>query len=129
MTVALELCPALFFLAREPLPPWLGAAFVAFWAAAFALDAGLTASCGRLATYEQNLPFRAMAKRLGVRAAVFLQAAAEACLVVVLGYGFRGEVDSCSVGIISLVFGLGHASAWMCNRRFLGAVGRGAGRA
>ncbi|MDE1863028.1 MAG: hypothetical protein KGI33_08960 [Thaumarchaeota archaeon] len=100
---------------------------LAFWAVSFLLDAAITVSRRELVRYESNLLFRYLVGRFGVRISVAIQATLEAGLGLAISSVISYEIQTTSVGIISLVFGTAHLLAWHSNRRFLAGYELGSG--
>lgn len=94
-------------------------ASLAAWAACFFLDARITASFEGVARYESNIIFRTLAKRLGARRAVPVQALFEAVLVLAVASLVGSGNLLASAASVSEVFGLAHLLAWHSNKRFL----------
>ena len=101
------------------IPWWAQSLFFSLWAFSFFLDVKVTTECKNFLKYETNYFFRFFVRRFGTRKSIAFQILTETGLLVLSSYLFNFRFDVQSMGIVSMVFGLAHLTAWRSNKKFM----------
>lgn len=99
-------------------PWWLSLSFFIFWLTFFLLDVKSTVRFNEFIKYETNVMVRLFSRRFTPKQSLALQILFE-IVIIFLGSIFSLRLDVSSAGIIALVFGITHMTAWRSNKKFV----------
>lgn len=99
-------------------PWWLFLSFFTFWLIFFLLDVKSTVRFNEFIKYETNVMVRLFSRRFTPKQSLVLQILFET-VIIFSGSIFDLRLDMSHAGIIALVFGITHMTAWRSNKEFV----------
>src|SRR6185437_9821106 len=118
INTSLGFAPLVLVVVGISFPWWISLSFFTFWMTFFLLDIKSTVRFKEFIRYETNVMVRLFSRRFTPKQFLILQILFE-IVIIFSGSIFSLRPDVSSAGIIALVFGIAHMTAWHSNKKFV----------